>query len=264
MNRAVLMIAAAMLGLTGATAARAEDGLKPICADRPTKGTSPCTDEPRHWQVEVDVLDLSHDRSGGVTTDAASFAGTTVKYGVSDRLDLELSITPLQTEAVSGARRVSGFGDMSVRAKMALTQGAIAISLLPSIKLPTATHGMGNGAVEGGLVAPIAFTLPGQTTLTLDPEVDVLKNGVGQGRHAAYAMAAGLSRPLTASVTGAVELWGSEDQAPGGHVNQASFDIGLAWIPMKDQSLQLDGGFNFGLNHATTDVQAYVGVSRRF
>ncbi|MDB5458564.1 MAG: hypothetical protein JWO72_305 [Caulobacteraceae bacterium] len=252
------------LGLAAAAPARADDGPKAICADRPTKGTSPCTVDPGHWQVEIDAADLTHDRSGGVTTDTGVFAGANLKYGVSDRLDLELNLPGLLTREVSGAGRASGLGDTVARAKLAVVQGAASISLLPFLKLPTASHDLGNGALEGGLVVPIALSLPGQTSLTLDPELDALKDAAGQGRHVAYALAAGLSRPLSETFTGSVEVWGAQDQEPGGHVSQASFDLGLAWIPMRDQNLQLDGGVNLGLNAATPGVQGYVGVSRRF
>jgi hypothetical protein len=244
--------------------ARADDGPKPICADRPSKGVSPCTVDPGHWQVEIDAVDLTRDRSGGVATDSGVFASAQFKYGVSDRLDLELTLTPLLTQSGGGGGHASGFGDTVATAKFALIQGPDAVSLLPFLKLPTASHDLGNGALEGGMVVPIALTLPAGLTLTLDPEVDALKDDAGQGRHAAYALAAGLSRPLTATFTGTVELWGSQNEEPAGHVSLASFDLGLAWIPIKDQNLQLDGGVNLGLNSATPDAQIYVGVSRHF
>jgi hypothetical protein len=75
---------------------------------------------------------------------------------------------------------------------------------------------------------------------------------------------AGLSRPLSATVTGAVELWGAENAEPRSRVDQASFDLGLSWIPANDRNLQLDGGLNLGLNRQTAGLQGYVGVSRRF
>jgi hypothetical protein len=257
---------AAILALAAAQAApaRADDGPKPICADRPTKGTSPCTVDPGHWQIESDAADYTHDRSGGVTTDTGVIASTNFKYGVTDRLDMELNLTPLQTQSVSGQGSASGIGDTVARAKIALIQGNNAVSLLPFVKLPTARRSLGNGEVEGGLVIPVALTLPAGMTLTLDPEVDALKNSAGQGRHAAYVMAAGLSRALSSTFTGSVELWGSQNEEPTGRVRQASFDLGLAWIPAKTQTLQLDGGLNLGLNSATPHAQVYVGVSRRF
>ena len=69
---------------------------------------------------------------------------------------------------------------------------------------------------------------------------------------------------MTKTVTVVVEVWGDANFDPAGTVNQASFDLGAAWIPAKLPNFQLDGGVNLGLNRATPGVQAYVGVSRRF
>lgn len=261
-------IAAVLTALALAGAARADDAqpqqAKPICADRPTKGTSPCTVDPGHWQVEIDAADYSHGRAGGVTTESGVFASTNLKYGVSDRLDLELDITPLQFQQASGQGRAQGFGDTILRAKIGVLGGANPVSLLPFLKVPTAGAGLGDGAVEGGMVVPVNLALPGGATLSLDPEIDALKNQAGSGLHPAYALAAGLSRPLNQTLTGAVELWGEANEEAAGPVRQASFDLGLSWIPMKDKNLQLDGGINLGLNSRTPSEQVYIGLSRRF
>jgi hypothetical protein len=237
----------------------------PVCADRPGKGTSTCTVDQGHWQVEVDAADWTHDRSGGVTTEFGVFAQTSLKYGLTDRLDVELTITPWETSRV-GSASISGFGDLLVRAKWGLTgqSGPFTAALDPYLKLPTARDGLGNGAYEGGLVAPTALALPEQFSLAFTPELDLLENASGHGRHVNYAATLGLGRPLTPTVTGGIELWGGVNDDPSGQVRQASFDLTLAWIPAGLQSLQLDGGLNLGLNRSTPQTQLYVGISRRF
>ena len=260
--KANLILAAALLSL-GASSAMAED-LKPICADRPNKAAAPCTVDAGHWQVEVDAADFTHDRTGGVTTDFGLFASTNFKYGVSKTLDLELNVAPYEVLAVSGQGRVSGFGDLTARAKWAVVGGDVPITLAPFIKIPTATRAIGNGAVEGGLVVPIGFNLPHGLALAINPEVDALHDGAGNGTHAAYAFSAVVSHAMGPEFIGAVEVWGAENEDPAGHLHQASFDLGLAWIPLKDQNLQLDAGTNLGLTHDTPAVNVYAGVSRRF
>lgn len=122
----------------------------------------------------------------------------------------------------------------------------------------------GNGAVEGGFVAPIVVTLPAKWQLTLDPEVDILANAAGAGRHANIANLASLSAPLNNEFTGSVEIWTATDFDPSGRRTQASADLALAWIPTKRPSLQLDAGVNLGLNARTPGVQFYAGVAKRF
>ena len=54
--------------LTLPTAASAQDA-KPICPDRPGRGTSPCTLEEGRAQLELGLFDDSYHHRSGVTTD---------------------------------------------------------------------------------------------------------------------------------------------------------------------------------------------------
>ena len=259
---ATILSAAAVIA--GAPRASAAEAAKPICADRPNKAASPCTVEAGHWQVEVDAADFTHDRTGGVTSEAGVYGAANVKYGVNSRLDLELNIVPVVTQRASGSAMTSGFGDLTFRAKFAMIDGDVAVSLAPFLKAPTARRPLGNGAVEGGLVVPVGVALPDGASLTFNPEIDALHDGAGNGAHAAYALSGAIGRNFGPELTGAVELWAARNDDPAGRLTQASFDLGLAWIPLKDQNLQFDAGANFGLTRDTPDVNVYVGVSRRF
>ena len=59
--------------------------------------------------------------------------------------------------------------------------------LAPYLKLPTAGGGTGNGAIEGGLLAPVAYTLDGGWSLFMTPEVDVLRDASGTASHVQLA-----------------------------------------------------------------------------
>ncbi len=255
---------AALVALAWAPSASAEETSKPICADRPNKAVSPCTVEAGHWQVEVDAADFTQDKTAGVTSEMGIWGSPNIKYGVNSRLDLELNVVPFQTLRTSGSPMASGFGDLTARAKYALVTGDTAVTLMPVLKIPTASKSIGNGAVEGGLVVPVGFTLPAGLALALNPEIDAFHDGVGNGTHAAYALSGVLSRNFGPEFIGAVELWAANNDDPAGRLNQASFDLGVAWIPLKDQNLQLDAGANLGLTRDTPDVNVYVGISRRF
>jgi len=246
--------------------------LRSLCTDRPTKSTSPCTVDPGHFQLESDIGNVTVDHSGGADTTTALFTNPTLKYGVSDTVDVELNITPYET-IVSRDRttdittRNQGVGDLYVRVKWALVGAAggdFGLALVPYLKAPTASGGVGNGVWEGGLIVPVAFNLPAGWSAVVDPEVDILKNPLDDERHLGVAGLISLSHPLTKTVTGSVEIWGDENYQPGRTIRQASADLGAAWIPASDQNLQFDGGVNLGLNSQTPAAQMYVGVSRRF
>jgi hypothetical protein len=143
--------------------------------------------------------------------------------------------------------------------------GDFQAAIIPYVKIPTARPGIGNGSVEGGVIAPISFALPPGFTLLFDPEIDVLRDATGAGRHANFQTLGNLSHALSSNVTGYVELWGQADNDPANPTKQASLDLSVSWIVWSDlPNLQFDMGTNLGLTPATPKAQVYVGVSERF
>ncbi|MGA0600326.1 transporter [Caulobacter sp. KR2-114] len=266
MRRALPPLLICALALLGPMRALADDA---ICTDRPTKSTGPCAAPQGHLQVEADLFDETYGREGGVTATTQIFASPTLKYGIARNLDLELNFTPYERQSVRSAgvtSTTSGFGDLYFKAKADLLagKGAFDIGLAPYIKAPTASHNLGNGAVEAGLIVPMVYNLPDNWSVTVDPEIDALENGAGDGHHANAAALVSVGKGVGGGVTLSGELWSDVNWDPAGRVTQVSFDIGAAWIPASRSDIQLDGGFNFGLNRQTPDVQGYVGLSKRF
>jgi hypothetical protein len=84
---------------------------------------------------------------------------------------------------------ISGTGDTFGRLKINVLgddQGAVSMAVLPYVKFPTARSGLGNGELEGGIILPISFSVPGGFTVIVMPEGDFLKNTVGSAYHAAF------------------------------------------------------------------------------
>lgn len=247
-------------------AAAADPGEPPICPDRPTKGDGVCTVPVGRFQVETGLADWTVTDAAGVRTEILALGGTFVKLGLSDRSDLQIGFTPLVRVDVTEAgerSRTSGFGDIVVRYKYRLSadDAKLQVGVIPFIKLPTATSGVGNGKVEGGVAVPMSFNL-GKATIGLGPEVDLLANADRSGRHVALVNLVTVSAPVTPKLTAAVEIWSSFDLDPAKTVKQASADAALAYAVSND--LQLDLGANVGLTKATPDFEAYAGVSVRF
>src|SRR3954467_8008649 len=161
---ALLLLTACWLPV-GATA----EDLKPICPDRPGRGTSACTVEEGHAQLELGLFDESAQRRSGVTTDADIVGSVLAKWGIGDRADIEAGMALYQFQRVQDTARTAtsgGIGDLLLHAKYnVLATGpeneprAFALVLDPFVKLPTAGGGLGNGAVEAGLVLPMAYDL---------------------------------------------------------------------------------------------------------
>jgi hypothetical protein len=259
-------IIGAMLLVVGSVASAADE--QPICPDRPSKSTGPCTVPQGRWQIETGLGDWTRDRSDGVTTDTTVWGNTAIKYGVSNNADVELWVTPLEAVGIHGAglsEHHSSFGDMLVRVKYELTpdNAPVQVALDPFVKIPTANHRLGNGKVEGGLLVPIQIPIgKSPFTLALDPELDLLADADGRGRHLATQQVVNLGIALSAEVNVSTELWAMRDWDPSGTGKQASWDVAAAYQPAKN--LQLDAGANFGLNSQTPGVELYTGVSVRF
>ncbi len=244
--------------------------LRGFCTDRPTKSTGPCTIDAGHLQVEVDLADRTVQRSGGIRTRTDLVATPTVKLGITNGLDLELSLAPsidVETRTPTRTSSVQGSGDLYLRAKYNLVgddSGSLALAVSPFIKIPTAGHAIGNGKVEGGVVAPIQYTTKDGLQVLTDPEVDLLEDADGRGRHVNIVNLISVTRPVTKTVSASAELWTDTNFEPSKTVVQASFDLGLAWIPAALPTWQVDGGVNFGLNRSTPVSQVYAGLSHRF
>ncbi|HEY5105766.1 MAG TPA: transporter [Caulobacteraceae bacterium] len=246
--------------------------LRALCTDRPSKSASPCTVDAGHFQVESDVFNFTADTSGGATTNTYLLSNPTLKLGLTNTLDVELSITPYEVitvrdHATDARSRAEGIGDLFAKVKWNLLGddgGNIGLAISPYIKIPTANGQIGNRAVEGGLVGLTSFTLPKGWSLNLDPEVDVLRDATDGSRHINLQAPLSLNHAVSKEVTATLELWADANFDPVGTITQASFDLGLAWIPTKIPTFQLDGGVNFGLDRSTPAAQLYIGASKRF
>lgn len=246
--------------------------MRPFCTDRPTKGTGPCTVDAGHIQIESDIFNATLQNSDGVVTDTTVYTSPNFRLGITDNMDVEMNLSPFMevtTHDHSTGRRtdISGFGDIFLRVKTNLVgngSGDFSAAIDPYVKLPTAPLGIGNGAVEGGLVVPLAFALSDTWSLSVVPEIDVLRNALNNGMHANGALSLGITRTISDEISLSAELWGDADGDPSGTVAQESLDVAGTWQPPGITALQFDAGANIGLNANTPGLQLYAGVSHRF
>lgn len=247
-----------------AAPATAEDT---ICTDRPTNGNYACTVPKGVIQIEADTISWVRDRAAGQQTDIVTFAGTVVKYGLTHSSDVQVSWAPHVTARTRDAQgRVmtqDGPGDVTVLFKQRMTgaDDTLQFAIFPFLKLPTAASGIGNGKVEGGVAVPINYYLPDDWVITLGPQVNVLANASGQGRHLGLSGLVNVAKSF-GKVSILNELWTDQAFDPAGTVRQYSYNNAVVWLV--GPGLQLDVGANFGLNRSTPDFVSYVGISARF
>jgi hypothetical protein len=245
------------------------DQMRSFNTDRPTKANVPYTVDAGHFQYETDLVNFTHQVIGSVHTDTLFVPNPTFKVGVTNNADLEVNVPFAGVHTFNTATAASGtlwgVGDTFVRSKINLwgnDGGDTAAAVIPYVKAPSAPIGIGDGAVEGGLIGPVAFSLANSFTLLLVPEVDALKDSTGDGRHANLIFDINLSREVIKNVTAYVELWSDYNDDPVVKTTQMSFDVAVAWVFVPNS--QIDFGANFGLNSATPAIQVYTGLSQRF
>lgn len=253
-------IAMGIGALLVAGAAKAEEA--PICTDRPTKANAVCTVPAGKFQLESSAVGWSQTKAGGTTTEVLSAGSGVIKYGVSDRSDLQIGLTPY-VRIENDGDALSGVGDVVVRYKHRLTpdDAPVQIALIPFVKAPTAKRGIGNREWEGGIALPIAIPVS-KVTVTLGPELDLLADGDGHGHHLALINLVNVAGAVAPGLTLIGELWSNFNFDPDGTVKQASADAALAYAV--SNALQIDAGVNLGLTRETADVEIYGGFAVRF
>lgn len=260
-----LIMAAALLATASAASSAGEP---PICATRPGKSTAPCTVPAGHLQLETSLGDWSLQKSGSERDASLAIGETAFKYGLTDRSDIELEVTPWQrsTSGAEGMRqRASGFGDLVASYKQGLTSSGdpLQLALLASVKIPTAKLSLGNGKWEASLAVPILYPIgKSPFSLNLTPEMDWVADSDGHGHHAAMAQVASLGWQATGKLSLSAEVWREWDWDRAGTARQASADGSIAYL--LNNSVQLDAGANFGLGSTTPEVELYAGISKRF
>ena len=247
------------------------DQMRPFNTDRPTKSNVPYTVDAGHFQYEGDLFIYSFNNTSTPDTDVTSWtvANPTFKLGLLNNVDFEVNFSAYNsiraTTRSSGSSSWSnGFGDTFTRFKVNLfgnDSGKAALALIPYAKWPTAPIGVGDGFIEGGLIAPLALSLPGGFTAILMGEFDYQKNPYDNGYHANFPALINVNRQIADGLTAYAEIYA--DWTTRQDLNNIyTADFALAWSPLPN--FQVDIGINVGLVPAAVPYQIYAGIAQRF
>ena len=257
-----------MLAIVASPAAAQET--RDFCPDRPGLGTPPCTTAPGRAMVEVGLADWTLDRTPQTRTDTVVAGDTLVRIGIAEHAEIQIGWTAFghvrERERLTGViDTASGVGDVTVavRRNLANPDGSgTSIAVMPYATLPTGGSAIGAGDWGAGVLIPVSFDLGGGLSLGLTPEIDAAVDEDRSGRHVAYGSVVGLGVELSETLSATAEVQVLRDHDPDGHATQALAGLSAGWQP--GEATQLDVGANLGLNRATSDVELYVGIARRF
>lgn len=241
--------------------------MRELSTDRPDKTESPYTVDAGHFQIESDLVTYVYDREGDIRLDDWTAAGLNLKAGLLSWMDLQVVIESYRHVRVrenGTVFRASGFGDTTVRLKMNLwgnDGGTTAFALMPFVKFPTASEGLGNDAVEGGLILPLAISLPADWDMGLMFEVDFNEDADERDHHAEFIQTITFSRDIVGKLGGYIEFFSQVSEEAGSDWI-ATVDFGFTYAVSDD--IQLDTGLNIGVTDAADDLNPFVGLTLRF
>ena len=247
--------------------------MREMSTDRPDKTESAYTVDAGHYQIEMDVFSYAVDRYNGIPGDhrseALAIAPMNFKAGLLNNVDLQVVVQPYVSLREHNVRagevqKNRGFGDIIPRLKINLwgnDGGTTAFALMPYVKLPTNTDHVGNSSVEGGLIVPLAISLPGDLNLGLMTQFDINRDEDGDGHHPEFVNTITMSREIVGDLSGFVEFYSSVSTESDSEW-VGTFDCGLTYMLTED--IQLDAGMYVGVTRSADDVNPFLGLSWRF
>jgi Putative MetA-pathway of phenol degradation len=243
-----------------------KDQMRDLSTDRPDTTESPYSVDAGHYQVEVEALSFTKDKTGGVTTKTIN-SSINAKVGIDNRSDLQVVLEVFRSvrESGNGANFDEvGLGDLDIRYKFNLwgnDGGPNAAAVMPYITLPTHSDRFdANREVTGGLILPFATTLDGDWDVGFMLQFDIVRNAADDGYVGSFTQTATASHAIVGDLGGFLEVvnTASADKNTSG---EAYFDAGLTYGFA--ENIQFDAGFNLGLTQASEDIRFFVGVSVR-
>ncbi len=245
-----------------------ENLMRDLSPDRPDATESPFTVDAGHYQLEMDFANFTYDKTDGTTTKAWDVGDFNFKAGLLDNVDVQFvydNYLNVQTKDNSGKSTTqSGFGDFTTRLKINLwgdDGGKTAFALLPFVKFPTSTDNLGNDAIEGGVIFPLAVSLPCDFDLSLETAASFMKNDDNGGYHEEFIASASLDHQIIGKLSGFLEFFSNfTTESHAGWVG--TVDTGLEYLVTKN--IQLDGDCYFGVTRAAADFNPFAGFTVRF
>lgn len=234
----------------------------PISTDRPGLMYSPSLVPARSFQIEAGLPGLAWNVSGD---DRATVVGTPLqlRYGLNDEVELRLLTSPfnfVDGQSAGSDFEEAGFGDVELGGKYAVRDGATGwprVAAIVGVRLPTGEDPFSTGQAAYSLNVSAGFDLAPGTGLTALAGLTRTPNG------SENAWIGTLGALLSRSFDKHWSCYGELVHYPGiDYARDQSFaGMGLLWQIRDD--LQLDLGFDLGLNEAAPDVQGAIGLSWR-
>lgn len=247
-----------------------DDKLRPMSTERPSKTDSALTLDAGRFQIETSLLSYTRNDNNGVkSTISAPLATTTLRLGLTEKIDAEVIFDAYRNLRVedSGAgtdQHFDGYGDTVLRVKYNFfgNDGSkYALAILPYVKIPTNGGNLANDDVEGGIELPFNVNFDQGYSISGMTVVAVLKDSDDRDYSPSYINAIVLGKTFTDRIAAYGEFYTqryTDENARWAN----SLDFGV--IYSVNDRLHVDTGVNFGVSDASDDVNLFLGGAYRF
>jgi hypothetical protein len=212
--------------------------MRELSPDRPDETESAFTVDAGHYQLEMDFVNFTYDQTDGTTAKAWDVGDFNFKAGLLNNVDVQLvydNYLNVHTEDSSGKST--------------------------TLKFPTSTDNLGNNAVEGGVILPLAVSLPYDFDLSLETAAGLMKNDDNGGYHEEFIASASVDHQIVGKLSGFAEFFSDfTTESHAGWVG--TVDTGLEYLVTKN--IQLDCDCYFGVTPAAADYNPFCGITVRF
>lgn len=232
--------------------------------DRPDVTESPYTVDAGHFQLETDLVRTTREISELKETHTLLINQMNLKIGLTNSTAVQIGFQTYgrqsEREFHSDSKIISdGHGDFTFRIKQNIIGndgGNFALALLPYIKFPTSRYE--DSRIEGGLIVPMQYKLPGEWNLGFQVEVDRLKDQDQQTMHIEFLQTLTISHSIIKGLDGIAETYYTYDFKE----HQFSNYINTALQLDVAKDFKLDAGLNIAIQH-TAAKHYFIGVSYR-
>ncbi|MBC8041255.1 MAG: transporter [Opitutaceae bacterium] len=219
-------------------------------------------------QFEIDFAH-TRDDNAGTRTDSFNASSILITHGLTARADIGLGFDGYYHDRYKTAgvtTTAHDWGDLTLRAKYSLwghdnaepAPGDTAFALLPYVTFPLKAGDYGSDLVLGGLILPLAITLPHDWTLVIMTEFDAIPDTTDRHREFQWIESVVLDRPLSDKTSGYIEFY-SLLPAERGLDWQAQVNLGFYYS--FTTALCIDVGANFGVTRSAPDLQTFAGLT---
>jgi hypothetical protein len=245
-----------------------EELLREMAPERPDKTDCPFTLDAGHFELEMDFANVTYNERGNTRSTSVEVAPLNLRVGLLNKLDFQLAFTTYHWEETKDVRqgrvvRKWGFDGITPRLKVNIVgndSGFFALGLLPFVKAPLNTGGIGNSSVEGGLGMPYSFDVPGwdvgfQTVFRAN------RNEANAGYHAEFDNSVSIGHSLVGKLSAAAEFF-SNVSTERGSGWAGTVDVWLLY--QVNKNVRLDAGVFIGVTSAADDWHPWLGMTWRF